>query len=80
MTDSKARTWRHYVVYFLLGTPALVGGRMLWRGVPKTADAWIDNVQHALLFTIPYMLMQALVDLLRHRALKRATQMQRPIS
>lgn len=61
---------RHYAAFLFIGTPALMAARMLWRGVPRGVEAWTESVQHALMFTVPYLGVQFLIQLVRRRALR----------
>ena len=67
MSDRPSRTWRHFALIFFVATPFLVAFRMLWRGLPQGPTAWLDNFEHALLFTVPLVAGQAIVVRLRSR-------------
>jgi len=53
-----------------IGSPVLMAARMLWRGVRRGIEAWTESVQHALMFTVPYMGVQLLIQLVRRRPLR----------
>jgi hypothetical protein len=67
MTERPARTWRYYVVSFVIMTPFILGVRTLLGGGRNTPMSWLDNLEYALVFTVPYLTLQALLERVRAR-------------